>query len=106
MLLFVKLHSAVHSKVGKNVDVLQLASQISVAMQGLFVSTSTSLLFLSYFVCIFHWYSFAPGLRFTSCKSAKDRTGMSVTLEQVNTLIHSYDLAETEVQRALDCTRR
>lgn len=31
---------------------------------------------------------------------------MSVTLEQVNTLAHGYDLAETEVQRALDCMRR
>ncbi|KAJ1524750.1 hypothetical protein ONE63_009629 [Megalurothrips usitatus] len=78
MMLFDKLHVAVHSKVSKNVEVLQLVSRITVAMQG---------------------------LRFTSCKSAKDRTGMSVTLEQVNTLIHSYDLAETEVQRALDCMR-
>ncbi|XP_034254490.1 inositol polyphosphate-4-phosphatase type I A isoform X2 [Thrips palmi] len=78
MMLFDKLHTAVHSKVSKNVEVLQLASRITVAMQG---------------------------LRFTSCKSAKDRTGMSVTLEQVNTLTHGYDLAETEVQRALDCMR-
>lgn len=78
IMLFDKLHGSVHSKVSKNVEVLQLVSRITVAMQG---------------------------LRFTSCKSAKDRTGMSVTLEQVNTLIHGYDLAETEVQRALDCMR-
>ena len=46
------------------------------------------------------------GIRMTSCKSGKDRTGMAVTLEQVNLLSREFDLADTEYQRALDTFRR
>ncbi len=46
------------------------------------------------------------GIRMTSCKSAKDRTSMGVTLEQVNLLSREFDLADTEYQRALDTMRR
>ncbi len=46
------------------------------------------------------------GLRFINCKSGKDRTGMAVTLEQVQILSREFDLAEHEYQRALDVMRR
>ncbi|XP_046586824.1 inositol polyphosphate-4-phosphatase type I A isoform X2 [Neodiprion lecontei] len=72
------LKTCVQTKVNKNVDVLQLSSHICRRMRG---------------------------LRFTSCKSAKDRTGMSITLEQVNVLAAEYHLAEHEFNRALDCMR-
>ncbi|CAB3379897.1 Hypothetical predicted protein [Cloeon dipterum] len=73
-----KLKTAVHNKKSKNVEILQLASTICRAMSG---------------------------LRFTSCKSAKDRTGMAVTLEQCNILLSEYNLSDGELQRALDCLR-
>ncbi|XP_071868710.1 inositol polyphosphate-4-phosphatase type I A isoform X1 [Bombus fervidus] len=76
--LMTNLKTSVQAKVNKNVEVLQLSSQICRRMRG---------------------------LRFTSCKSAKDRTGMSVTLEQVNILTAEYHLAEHEYIRALDCMR-
>lgn len=47
-----------------------------------------------------------PGLRVTCCKSAKDRTGMGVTLEQARILSEDFDLAAAEFDRALDCMRR
>ncbi|KAJ9586081.1 hypothetical protein L9F63_020278, partial [Diploptera punctata] len=72
------LRLAVHTKQSKNVDVLHLSSRICRRMKG---------------------------LRFTSCKSAKDRTGMSVTLEQCHILVEEYGLAEHEIQRPLDCMR-
>ena len=46
------------------------------------------------------------GLRLTCCKSGKDRTGMSATLEQVSFLSREFDLADSEYQRALDTMRR
>ena len=73
------LKSQVQTKIEKNINVLQLSSQICRRMRG---------------------------FRFTSCKSAKDRTGMSITLEQVNILATEYHLSEHEFVRALDCMRR
>lgn len=77
--MMANLKMCVQEKVNKNVEILQLSSQICRKMRG---------------------------LRFTSCKSAKDRTGMSITLEQVNILSSEYHLAEDEYTRALDCMRR
>ncbi|XP_014221741.1 type I inositol 3,4-bisphosphate 4-phosphatase isoform X1 [Trichogramma pretiosum] len=76
--MMANLKTAVQARVNKNVEVLQLTSQICRRMRG---------------------------LRFTSCKSAKDRTGMSITLEQVNILSAEYHLAEHEFAKALDCMR-
>ncbi|XP_028035489.1 type I inositol 3,4-bisphosphate 4-phosphatase-like [Bombyx mandarina] len=72
------LRISVHKKVPRNYEVIQLASMAVRQMNG---------------------------VRFTSCKSAKDRTGMSVTLEQCSILASEYHLAENEVKKALDIMR-
>ncbi|CAH0392332.1 unnamed protein product [Bemisia tabaci] len=76
--LLKQLKAAIESNKSKNVAILDLAAQITRGLKG---------------------------LKFTSCKSGKDRTGMSVTLEQCNILRREYDLADSEFQRALDCMR-
>lgn len=48
----------------------------------------------------------AGGGRIVSCKSAKDRTSMSVTAEQVALLRRRHELPETEAQPLLDAMRR
>ena len=44
------------------------------------------------------------GLRVTSCKSAKDRTGMAVTLEQ-GKLLESHGVDRAEIDRAVAVMR-
>lgn len=45
------------------------------------------------------------GLRVTSCKSAKDRTGMAVTLEQARILQQEFHLPPGNVQNVLEVIR-
>ncbi|XP_030244410.1 inositol polyphosphate-4-phosphatase type I A isoform X2 [Drosophila navojoa] len=45
------------------------------------------------------------GLRFTSCKSAKDRTGMAVTLEQCRVLVREFQLPAKQVPYVLSTMR-
>uniref|UniRef100_A0A1I8PZI0 phosphatidylinositol-3,4-bisphosphate 4-phosphatase n=2 Tax=Stomoxys calcitrans TaxID=35570 RepID=A0A1I8PZI0_STOCA len=45
------------------------------------------------------------GLRFTSCKSAKDRTGMAVTLEQCRVLEQEFQLPAKNVPQILNTMR-
>ena len=64
-------------------------------------SKNTRILNLAEDIC-----RYVQGLRFTSCKSAKDRTSMAVTLEQCRVLQQEFHLPATNVQRVLDTMRR
>lgn len=46
------------------------------------------------------------GLRLTSCKSAKDRTAMAVTVEQCRILQQEFHLPANNVQHVLNTMRR
>lgn len=75
---FDQLEDQLKSNVSKNVRILHLAEDICHLLNG---------------------------LRFTSCKSAKDRTGMAVTLEECRLLVQEFQLPSKNVPNVLNTLR-
>lgn len=72
------LRTQVHAKRSKNVEILSISQELCRSLD-----------------CG----------RVTSCKSGKDRTGMSVTLEQANILVKELDMDPQCFQQAIDAMR-
>lgn len=77
--LLVGMEDSLRTNASKNIKILHLAEDICRGLQG---------------------------IRLTSCKSAKDRTAMAVTLEQCRILQKEFHLPDTNVQVVLDTMRR
>lgn len=101
------LSQNVKAKKSKNVEILWEAAEVD-SLPATF--TLQVLIALSY-SSVFCFHSLKAcrrlnGVRFTSCKSAKDRTAMSVTLEQCQILQQEHALAPQVFYQAMDCMRR
>ncbi|XP_035910435.1 inositol polyphosphate-4-phosphatase type I A isoform X2 [Anopheles stephensi] len=72
------MEAELRANLTKNYSILQLAEEVTRAVQG---------------------------LRFTSCKSAKDRTSMAVTLEQCRVLQQEFHLSPGNAQTVLNTMR-
>lgn len=77
--LLVSMEDYLRKNASKNIRVLHLAADICRALHG---------------------------IRFTSCKSAKDRTSMAVTLEQCRVLQKEFHLPSNSIQGVLNTMRR
>lgn len=77
--LLTQMEDSLRSNASKNTKILHLAEDICRGLQG---------------------------IRFTSCKSAKDRTAMAVTLEQCRILQKEFHLPANNLQTVLDTIRR
>ncbi|KAI4536054.1 hypothetical protein MG293_013446, partial [Ovis ammon polii] len=97
--LLENLHQNIQAKKRKNVEIMWLAATVGTLLSSIIPcprdDQSASILG----ICSLN------GIRFTCCKSAKDRTSMSVTLEQCSILRDEHQLHKDFFIRALDCMR-
>lgn len=77
--LLISMEDSLRTNASKNIKILHLAEDICRGLQG---------------------------IRMTSCKSAKDRTAMAVTLEQCRILQNEFHLPANNLQVVLDTMRR
>ena len=94
--LLEQLRVQVHSRKSKKVEILALSQEVSLSPLP-----PLSLISPSVQIC-----RTVDGGRVTSCKSAKDRTAMAVTLEQTHILLKEMKMAPSEQQHCLDTMRR